>query len=320
MLTQIKKIKNLGVFDNYAAPADHPAFGRYNVVYGENGSGKTTLSRLLACLEAGEHADHPALEYVVESQSGSLTHGTKYARRVRVFNSDYVEANIGRFDGPLRHILIVGEENKAVAEELKAEIVTRDARKARIETITSAVAKVESDKGKLFSQVAKTIIEVVSLHLGHVIVAAPPLPDLRVRAYSERGERRRGVDGPLADAPHLRRSGAVRGRTDQDALRGGPGCGPRTWTGWRPSPVTRRDETQRRTCPRGRWSAFNGGGGATNRRGAKHALSKPPRWPVGSSARLSGHETKQPLAVGLPLREVVRQLQVRLRSGTVEFI
>lgn len=162
MLTQIKKIKNLGVFDNYAAPADHPAFGRYNVVYGENGSGKTTLSRLLACLEAGEHADHPALEYVVESQSGSLTHGTKYARRVRVFNSDYVEANIGRFDGPLRHILIVGEENKAVAEELKAEIVTRDARKARIETITSAVAKVESDKGKLFSQVAKTIGEATS--------------------------------------------------------------------------------------------------------------------------------------------------------------
>lgn len=66
MLTQIKKLRSFGVFDNYAAAADFPAFGRYNIVYGENGSGKTTLSRLLACLEAGEHPDHPELEFTVE--------------------------------------------------------------------------------------------------------------------------------------------------------------------------------------------------------------------------------------------------------------
>lgn len=162
MLTQIKKIKSLGVFDNYVSPAGHPPFGRYNVIYGENGSGKTTFSRLLACLEAGEHPDHPALEYAVESQSGSLTHSTKYTRRVRVFNSDYVEANIGHLDGPLRHILILGEENKAVAEELKAEIATRDARNARIQAIATAVTKLDTDKGKLFSQIAKTIGEATS--------------------------------------------------------------------------------------------------------------------------------------------------------------
>lgn len=162
MLTQIKKIKNLGVFDNYTTAAGLPTFGRFNVVYGENGSGKTTFSRLLATLEAGTHPDYPDLEYAIDSQSGALTHGKKYSRRVRVFNSDYVEANIGRFDGPLRHILIVGEENKAVAEDLKTEIATRDDRVRKITTLDAAAAKIENDIGKLFSQIAKTIGEATS--------------------------------------------------------------------------------------------------------------------------------------------------------------
>lgn len=100
MLTHIKKIKSLGVFDNYAAPPELKAFERFNVVYGENGSGKTTFSRLLACLQAGEHSDYPHLEFYVDTQSGPLSHGQKYLRNVRAFNSDFVEANIGRSDGP----------------------------------------------------------------------------------------------------------------------------------------------------------------------------------------------------------------------------
>jgi energy-coupling factor transporter ATP-binding protein EcfA2 len=162
VLTQIKKIKSLGVFDNYAVPVQLKAFDRFNVIYGENGSGKTTLSRLFACLEAGEHQDCPNLEYNVDTQSGSLTQGQKYVRNVRVFNSDLVEANIGRFEGPLRHILILGEENKAVAEEIKAEIATRDDRTKRLQDIVGTVSKLETERGKIFSTVAKTIGEATS--------------------------------------------------------------------------------------------------------------------------------------------------------------
>lgn len=162
MLTQIKKIKSLGVFDNYAAPPELKSFERFNVIYGENGSGKTTLSRLLACLQAGEHKDYPSLEFNVDTQSGALTHGQKYVRNVRVFNSDFVEANIGRFDGPLRHILILGEENKAVAAEIKAETATRDDRTKRLQDITTAVTKLENERGKIFSTIAKTIGEATS--------------------------------------------------------------------------------------------------------------------------------------------------------------
>jgi wobble nucleotide-excising tRNase len=162
MLTQIKKIKSLGVFDNYAAAPELKAFERFNVVYGENGSGKTTLSRLLACLQAGEHKDYPNLEFNIDTQSGPLTHGQKYVRNVRVFNSDFVEANIGRFEGPLRHILILGEENKAVAEEIKAEIATRDDRTKRLQDNAAAVTKLDTERGKIFSTIAKTIGEATS--------------------------------------------------------------------------------------------------------------------------------------------------------------
>lgn len=162
VLTQIKKIKNFGVFGDYTAAASLPPFGRYNVVYGENGSGKTTLSRLLSALEAGAHPDHPSLEFTVETQSGQMTNGKNYPRRVRVFNSDYIEANIGRFDGPLRHILILGEQNKALADELGAEIVTRDTRHKRLGEIDNSIAKLESERGKVFSKIAKTIGEATS--------------------------------------------------------------------------------------------------------------------------------------------------------------
>lgn len=162
MLTQIRKIKGLGVFADYTAPTELAAFGRYNVIYGENGAGKTTLSRLLGCLEAGEHPDHPELEFLIESNSGQLTRGSSYARRVRVFNNDFVEANIGRLDGPLRHILILGEENKELADELKAEMDTRDQRRKRLGELGPAVTKAENEKGKVFSAIAKTVGEATS--------------------------------------------------------------------------------------------------------------------------------------------------------------
>ncbi|KAB2698702.1 AAA family ATPase [Ochrobactrum sp. Kaboul] len=162
MLTRFKKIKNFGVFENYEASPELKDFNRFNVVYGENGSGKTTLSRLLACLQVGEHKEYPNLEFSFETQSGVLTHGQNYLRNVRVFNSDFVEANIGGFEGPLRHILILGEENKAVAEEVKIEIATRDARIKKIQDNSTAVTKLESEKGKIFSKVAQTIGEATS--------------------------------------------------------------------------------------------------------------------------------------------------------------
>ena len=162
MITAIKRIKGLGVFDDFTAANDLPQFKRFNLIYGENGSGKTTLSRLFTALERGEHTEYPTLEYTIATDNGSLIKGQQSTRKIRVFYSDYVAANIGQFDGPIKHILIVGEENKALAEEVKQEQATYDSRSQSIALETKACEKLEQDKGKVFSAIAKTIGEATS--------------------------------------------------------------------------------------------------------------------------------------------------------------
>jgi len=162
MLTTIRKIESLGVFASYTATPDLAPFSQYNVIYGENGSGKTTLSRLFGVLETRRHDEHPALNFTIETTTGQVTPAQKFARAVRVFNADYIEANIGRFDGPLRPILIVGKENQELVEEVAREKALYQNRRSGIEAANATVTKLESDKGKLFSAIAKTIGEATS--------------------------------------------------------------------------------------------------------------------------------------------------------------
>ncbi|UIY31486.1 AAA family ATPase (plasmid) [Neorhizobium galegae] len=139
-----------------------PEFQRFNVIYGDNGSGKTTLSRLLATLPTGSHPEYAGLKYSVTTQSGALTHGQNYPRKVRVFNADYVGANVGQGEEHIPHIMIVGEDNKALALDVANEQAAYTERVNGIEAATNAVTKLESDRGKVFSAIAKTIGEATS--------------------------------------------------------------------------------------------------------------------------------------------------------------
>lgn len=162
MLVSIKKIKGLGIFSDFSAPAELQKLKRYNVFYGDNGTGKTTLSNLFAALPEGTHADHPDLDYSFETSAGELVPGQKCPTGIRVFNADYVQANIGRFDGPIRPILIVGQENKQLADEVRTDEAALAGREASIETEKKAVAKVGKEKDAAFSAIAKTIGEATS--------------------------------------------------------------------------------------------------------------------------------------------------------------
>lgn len=162
MLTSIKKLKGFGVFGNYLGANDLTNFARLNVVYGENGSGKTTLSRFFAVLGKGEHPDHPELEYAISTDTGPMTNGKAMPRKVRVFNAEYVEENLGKFDGPVRPILIVGKENRALAEEVAAERSLHQKRSERILAAQDAHSALISNKAKVFSLIAKTIGEATS--------------------------------------------------------------------------------------------------------------------------------------------------------------
>lgn len=162
MLVKVDKVKNLGVFADYTWGAQLPGFERFNVIYGDNGSGKTTFSRLLDCLKIGVHDEYPTLEYRIESRSGDIVHGRPAIRKIRVFNADYVQLNIGPMDAALKPILVIGEENKALADELVAEQTEVATRKSVILTANNAIDALQNGRGRIFTAIAKTISEATS--------------------------------------------------------------------------------------------------------------------------------------------------------------
>lgn len=162
MLLKINKIKNLGVFPNFSWETGLAAFGRFNVIYGDNGTGKTTLARLLSSLREGSHPDYPTLEYSIDSESGQISHGTAATRKIRVFNADYIQQNIGQLEKGLRPILVIGEENKALAETVAAEEKDLDDREKAIKQTNIEREQLEAAKGKIFTSIAKVISEATS--------------------------------------------------------------------------------------------------------------------------------------------------------------
>lgn len=157
MIEHFDKIENLGVFANYSKPAGMAPFEKFNLIYGLNGSGKTTLSRFFADLNVGQANGFDQLKYKITTSEGELKQGVPYTRAIRVFNSEYVEANIGQIEGQLNPIYVIGEENKTLAAEIEADEKALD----HLEKLKAAkdkeLTKEEVARGKLFSDAAKEI-------------------------------------------------------------------------------------------------------------------------------------------------------------------
>jgi wobble nucleotide-excising tRNase len=98
---------------------------------------------------------------MIQTNSETLTQGKKFAKKIRVFNIDYIQKNIGDFEKPLSHILILGEENKEIASKLEADLKLENERKAQITEIEKKIDNIKSEKSTLFTQIATTIGEAV---------------------------------------------------------------------------------------------------------------------------------------------------------------
>ncbi|MFT6508767.1 MAG: wobble nucleotide-excising tRNase [Parvibaculaceae bacterium] len=157
MLTAIENIAALGVFDKYKKDAALSSFERFNVLYGMNGSGKTTLSRLFLSLNSGKNEAYPALKYTVSSSDGQFKQGQNFPRKVRVFNTDYVDSNIGEIEGQLNPIFIVGEENKTLVSQIEADENRLATLEGEQELKEGEKSKLEQTRGKLFTDIAKII-------------------------------------------------------------------------------------------------------------------------------------------------------------------
>jgi wobble nucleotide-excising tRNase len=167
MINKISKIKNLGIFRDYHWDPNVPEFKRYNLFYGWNGTGKTTLSQLFGSFSSGQSEEHPELEYKIETTAGSYTHKSQYNIPIRVFNRDYITANLDINSGKAKSIyLILGETNKLLAEIIKQDelILKGDPEKKsdlglikELDLNKKELDRRETEKGKIFSNVAKII-------------------------------------------------------------------------------------------------------------------------------------------------------------------
>ncbi|MBE1292946.1 MAG: AAA family ATPase [Rhodobacteraceae bacterium] len=159
MIQYFEKIENLGVFANYKKPKDVESFQRFNLIYGLNGSGKTTLSRFFSDLNEGVAEGFPDLKYKINTEDGDFKQGTPYSRKIRVFNAEYVEANIGQLEGTLNPIYVIGAENKTLANTVKADEDRLEALQQQLSEQQTELGRLKKKKGRIFTDIAPKITE-----------------------------------------------------------------------------------------------------------------------------------------------------------------
>jgi wobble nucleotide-excising tRNase len=184
MLKSIEKIKGLGVYHSYTKPAGTQDFGIKNLIYGWNYSGKTTLSRLFAQLETkSKNPDLSGCEFALETNDGSITEKNfgGCSLSVRVFNSDFVRANLHFDGGSFNPILLLGkdsDEAQRKIDHLGKRIQRSEEVKRKLdgdcEQLKTRIAQAKTDTAKFIRQHLK-IDPYTATHLGQDLLAVSAL-------------------------------------------------------------------------------------------------------------------------------------------------
>lgn len=180
MLKSIEKIKGLGVYQNYSKPVDTPDFGIKNLIYGWNYSGKTTLSRLFAQLETKSvNPDLSGCEFTINTADDSITEKnfSRCSLSVRVFNSDFVRANLHFDGGSFNPILLLGkdsEEAQRKIDQLNKRIQrSKEVQRkldGKVEGLRARISQAKTDTAKFIRQHLK-VDPYTATHLGQDLVA-----------------------------------------------------------------------------------------------------------------------------------------------------
>ena len=119
IVERIAKLKHPGTLHDFLWPADLPDFGRYNLVYGWNGSGKTIISRLFRALETRTIPANCEVEFSINGKGVCGPEFPQAALPVRVFNRDFVSANVFQTGGgEVPPILVLGEDSVEKQEQV----------------------------------------------------------------------------------------------------------------------------------------------------------------------------------------------------------
>ena len=119
-IRKLPRLSNLGIFRDFQWPSDLPAFAQYNLIYGWNGSGKTTISRLFRNLETKIRPDQGI---AIVSINGSEISSNDFPNSnvvIKVFNNEFVSANVHRSDSDnIPPIFVLGETSARQQQELR---------------------------------------------------------------------------------------------------------------------------------------------------------------------------------------------------------
>lgn len=127
MITKVD-IQKFGLYSNYqwnTEIGNNETFRRLNIIYGRNYSGKTTLSRIFRCLEDNAiHKNYTDCSFMLAFSDGSESSHTNLNSnfKIRVYNSDFVKANLSWLhneDGTINPFTILGAKNVEIDKQIK---------------------------------------------------------------------------------------------------------------------------------------------------------------------------------------------------------
>lgn len=133
MITKIKYIKNLAVFNDFnwdSEVVDKDSavleFKKTNIIYGRNYSGKTTLSRILRAMETGEisnkYENPECCIYILDNDDVTQSNFSSHNKIIRVFNEDFIKDNLRFISNPDENVqpfAILGGDNNIIEEKIK---------------------------------------------------------------------------------------------------------------------------------------------------------------------------------------------------------
>jgi wobble nucleotide-excising tRNase len=140
MIKKINKLRNFGIFHDFAWQPDLADFKKFNLIYGWNYSGKTTLSRVFRCFQLGQlHDGYPAATFDFELEDGRIFNQGQLNQPfvVRVFNSDFIRDNLKWEAGEegIEPVLLLGEENIKLEQQLKAHRAELEEKRKKIDKL-----------------------------------------------------------------------------------------------------------------------------------------------------------------------------------------
>lgn len=163
-MKNIRALKGAAVLADRTGASPSLDLKKFNLIYGFNGSGKSTLSRILASLEHGkQQAGLPeACSFEIELADGlrysSQANLTGLEERVRVFNKDFIAANLRWETGQASPVFYMGVDQTDSAAKIKP---IEDALPTAL-AVAEGERNVAEEREKAFAEFKKLVARNVS--------------------------------------------------------------------------------------------------------------------------------------------------------------